>query len=138
MIVSQPPYALAPTAFRFPALAALAGRAPLGGPREVAMAAYLAARMAHDVLPERGLVQSVRKERAQTGRNWLSTVTLPASIRPSLARLVDASGGDRRQTADAVRAVLAAAADLLDARARGELEQLAATLEQSSPQPIAV
>ena len=64
MIVSQPPYALAATPFRFPALASLAGRAALGGDREVALATYLAARLAHDTLPDRGLSQPIRAERA--------------------------------------------------------------------------
>ena len=40
-----PPYALTPTTFRFRALAALAGRAPLGGGRETALASYVVARL---------------------------------------------------------------------------------------------
>ena len=41
------PYSLESLAFPFPALAALAGRLPLGGGREVALAAMLVARLAH-------------------------------------------------------------------------------------------
>src|SRR5262245_54071178 len=70
---SAPPYALASTPFRFPALAALAGRAPLGGQREVALATYLAARLAHDTLPERAVSPTTRTERAANARTWLST-----------------------------------------------------------------
>jgi len=55
VLFAAPPYALAPTSFRFPALAALAGRAPLGGQREVVLAAYVVARLAHDTLAERGV-----------------------------------------------------------------------------------
>src|SRR5690349_12491010 len=47
---TAPPYALSSPAFRFRALAVLAGRAPLGGQREVALATYLAARLADDCL----------------------------------------------------------------------------------------
>ena len=69
--VTNPPYALATTTFRFAALAALAGRAPLGGQREVALATYLAARLAQDVLPERGVPQTSRAERAVGAKSWL-------------------------------------------------------------------
>jgi hypothetical protein len=130
VIVSQPPYALSLITFRFPALAALAGRAPLGGQREVALAAYLAAKLAHDALPDGPLTQPLRGERAASAKSWLSTLALPAAVRPALMRLIDASAGDRRGVAEAVRGVLSATAGLLDARARSELDQLAGALER--------
>jgi hypothetical protein len=129
VLISRPPYGLAPTPFRFPALAALAGRAPLGGRREVALATYLAARLADDVLAENGLVAAVRAERAATARNWLSTVALPAPIRQPLARLIEASAGDAPGTSQALRAVIAVTAEFLDRAARLEVEKLAETLE---------
>jgi hypothetical protein len=128
VLVSHPPYALSPTTFRFPALASLAGRAPLGGHREVALAAYLVARLAHDVLPERGLAQATRAERAGNAKNWLSTLALPTSVRPALARLVDASSGGRPGVGDALRNVIAVADAFLDSAARSELEHLSAAL----------
>ena len=131
MIVSHPPYALASTTFRFPALAALAGRMPLGGQREVALATYLAARLAHDCLPERGLSDAVRSERASSAKTWLSTLALPAPIRPALAKLVESTSGNRSQTAEALRAVITLTANVLDTRARLELDQLAVTLERN-------
>ena len=130
MIVSQPPYALSLTAFRFPALAALAGRAPLGGQREVALATYLAARLAHEALPEGSLTQPLRAERAASAKSWLSTMALPAPVRPALVRLVDASAGERRMVAEALRGVLSATAGMLDARVRSELDQLVGALER--------
>jgi hypothetical protein len=126
----QPPYALSSTTFRFAALAALAGRAPLGGQREVALATYVVARLAQDVLPEKGLTQPTRVERAGHARSWLSTLALPAPIRPALANLVDASGSDRAAVSPALRSVMAVTADFLDSAARLELDQLAAVLER--------
>ena len=131
MIVSQPPYALSLTAFRFPALAALAGRTPLGGQREVALATYLAARLAHEALPEGSLTQPLRAERAASAKSWMSTVALPAPVRPALARLVDASAGERRMVAEALLGVLSVTAVVIDASARAELDQLAGALERS-------
>ena len=130
MIVSQPPYDLAATPFRFPALASLAGRAALGGDREVALATYLAARLAHDALPDRGLSQPIRAERAVGAKSWLATLSLPAPIRTALARLVEASGDDARGVAPAVRAVIAAASSRLDPASRLELNRLVEMLER--------
>jgi len=124
-----PPFALAPTSFRFPALATLAGRAALGGHREVALAVYLGARLAHDTLPERGLPQPLRATRTANARTWLSNLALPQPIRPALARLVDASAGSPASAAEAVRAVIAVTADFLDQHARLELDRLAASLD---------
>lgn len=129
MLISKPPYGLAPTPFRFAALAALAGRAPLGGRREVALATYLAARLVDDVLEENGLSASIRADRAGSARNWLSTVALPAPVRQPLARLIDSSAGGAGGASQAVRAVIAVTADFLDRAARLELEHLAETLE---------
>jgi hypothetical protein len=127
--LSNPPYVLVPTAFRFAALAALAGRAPLGGRREVVLATYMAARLAQDVLADRGLSQPTRLERAAQGRTWLANIALPASVRPALAKLVDVSAASAADAAAAVRVVMAVTTPFLDAKAQGELEQLAAALE---------
>jgi hypothetical protein len=131
VLLSQPPYALSLTTFRFAALAALAGRAPIGGRREVALATYLAARLADDVRPSRCLSPAIRAERADGARNWLATLALPTTIRPALLGLVDSTANDAAVTAKAVRAVIGVTTDLLDRGARSELEQLASALEQS-------
>jgi hypothetical protein len=125
---AQPPYALATTTFRFPALAALAGRAPLGGHREVALATYLAARLVHDMLPDRGISPAVRTERAASARTWLSTLALPAAVRPALTKLVESSVGSLELAGQAVRGVTAVTANFLDSGARLELDSLAASL----------
>lgn len=133
VLVSQLPYALSPPTFRFPALAALAGRAPLGGRREVALAAYLAARLADDALPERGLSRSTRAERAGHAKAWLSTLALPATIRPAIAHLLEASAGESTAVAPAIRNVMTVTSDFLDPPVRRELDKLASSLERSTP-----
>lgn len=130
--VPNPPYAIEPTTFRFPALAFLAGRSALGGQREVALATYLAARLAHDTHPARGVSHEARAERAAHAKNWLSTLVLPPNVRAALARLVDASTGEPMEAATAVGEVVRTTESFLDARARAELEQLALVL-QSTP-----
>lgn len=134
MIVPSPPYALAPTTFRFPALATLAGRTPMGDQRQVAIAAYVIARLAHDTLPERGLTEAVRGERVTGAKTWLANLALPAPVRPALVRVVEATATGQSQTAEALRAVIAVTANLLDPKARLELDQLAAALSLNDPQ----
>jgi hypothetical protein len=129
VLVSQPPFALEPTPFRFAALASLAGRAPIGGEREVALATYLAARLAHDSLADRGISLEIRADRAASAKNWLSTLSLPASTRSALAALMEASGTDRNGVGPALRAVMAATTNRLDRASRNELERLAALFE---------
>ncbi len=131
MLITQPPYALSAATFRFPALASLAGRAPLGGRREVALAAYLAARLIHDALPDRGVPASQRAERAAHAKTWLSTLSLPAPARPALVGVIEASSGEQAAMSEAVRKLVATTASFLDAPARSELDALAVALERA-------
>ncbi len=124
----NPPYAVPTTSFRFAALATLAGKAPLGGRREVALAVYLAARLADDTLPEHGVSAEARSERASHAKSWLSSMALAAPIRSALARLIDATAAGRAAAAAALPAVVAATANQLDAGARAELDRLTAVL----------
>jgi hypothetical protein len=124
----NPPYAVPTTSFRFAALATLAGKAPLGGRREVALAVYLAARLADDTLPEHGVSAEARSERASHAKSWLSSMALAAPIRSALARLIDATATGRAAAAAALPAVIAATGNQLDAGARAELDRLTAVL----------
>jgi len=121
---TAPPYALSSPAFRFRALAALAGRAPLGGQREVALATYLAARLADDCLPQKELSATTRAERSSAARGWLASVALPPSVRSPLVKLVDATAGDPADIAPALANVITAIDSYLDAAARLELDRL--------------
>jgi len=130
MIGVLPPFAVAPTYFRFPALAALAGRAAIGGQREVALATYVAARLAHDLLPDRELEPAVRQERAGAAKNWLASMMLPPQVKPAVIRLIEATSHDRAAAAPALRGMLAVSGSQLDGAGRLELEQLADALER--------
>ena len=126
---ASPPYSLAPIAFRFRALAAHAGRASLGGPREAALACYVSARLAAGALPETGLNAEQRALRAAAARTWAGSLALPAPLRVPLARLVDASrDGSRAAVGAALVTVADAAASYLDGQATAELRALAAQL----------
>ncbi len=129
MIGTAPPYSLAAPSFRFRALASLAGRAPLGGEREMALASLMAARLADALLLAIPLSASARTSRAAGARVWCSTLTLPAAARIPLARVVDASeNGDRPHIAAALAAFTAIAGPVLDAAARAELSELVTSL----------
>ncbi len=132
VLLTAPPYALAPTNFRFPALAALAGRAPLGGQREVVLGAYVVARLAHDTLAERGLSLETRADRAVHARTWLATLALPATARAALQRSIEASAAAPRGAADAISGVIKAIDAFLDPPSRLELGNLVTVLSATA------
>ena len=106
----------------------------------MALATYVAARLAHDIVVDRGLSQAARVERAAHAKHWLSTLALPAALRPAFISSVDASAGERGAAARAVKSVIVAAAGFLDPAACEELAQLVAALEShvesSDAQPV--
>ena len=121
----SPPYALASPRFRFRALAALAGRSPLGGEREVALATLLAARLVVGALPPSPLPQPVRIVRANGARAWFAALAVPPLFRQSLTRLMDATtsvDGDGLEAT--LRSVIEVSAPHLDAPALTELREI--------------
>ena len=128
----SPPYALASPRFRFRALAALVGRSPLGGEREVALATLLAARLVVGVLPPVPLPQNVRITRANGARAWFAALAVPPAFRQSLTRLLDATTSlDRDRLETALRTVIDVSAPHLDAPALSELREVMRLLAQS-------
>lgn len=128
VLAPLPPFAVAPPAFPFPALAAGAGHAALGGDREVILACFIAARLVHDALEtEDGAVPpSLRRARARGARNWLGSLALPAGVKGPMGKLIDASGADDvGAVRGALAAVIAVTAAHLDPGARSELHRLA-------------
>lgn len=119
-----PPYALSSPVFRFRGLASLAGRAPLGGPREVALATYLLARLVDDCHPERQLPATAREERSTAARAWLANIALPAPVRSALSKLAEATTHDIGDIGPMLASVVTATSTYLDAAARGELDRL--------------
>lgn len=122
---AAPPYALSSPTFRFRALASLAGRAPLGGAREVALATYLVARLTDDCLPEKMLPLTARVERSTAAKGWLASIALSAPVRSALTRLAEATAGDLSDVAPVLANAIAATTAFLDVAARTELDRLA-------------
>jgi hypothetical protein len=126
-----PPYALSTPRFRFRALASLIGRSPLGGEREVALATLLAARLVVGTLPP-ALPQGVRITRANGARAWFAALALPAPLRQSLIRLLDATTSvDRDGLETALRTVIDVTTPQLDGPAVAELREVMRMLMQS-------
>ena len=131
------PYGLLPLAFPFPALAALAGRLPLGGGREVALAALVSARLACGVAPLMGTGSTTtppvdRVARAAAAKVWLASLALPANTRVPFARCIDATASTPLQAAGAMRSLVAAAGPHLDGASIQELERLARQLASAA------
>ncbi|MEO6528339.1 MAG: hypothetical protein ABIP93_17090 [Gemmatimonadaceae bacterium] len=132
MSVTLPPYALVTPAFRFRHLAALAGRAPIGGAREVALACFVAARLISDCCdPSMELNGDARAARCAGAKAWLATLAIPAPVRAPVSRCADASALPDSAGMDVLVTGLAKAAEsFLDPAARAELEALAVRLAQ--------
>jgi hypothetical protein len=131
--VTLPPYALVTPVFRFRHLAALAGRAPIGGTREVALACFVAARLVSDCCdPTLELDEEARAARCAGAKAWLGTIAIPAPVRTPVARCAEGSQlPDSKAMAALVSGLAKAADSFLDPAARSELEALAARLEQA-------
>jgi hypothetical protein len=122
------PYALDTPTFAFAAIATFASRAPIGGAREIALAAWVTARMADDVRGDSMTVES-RRTRAASARRWLSTLTIADPARRVFTDLIAATETDALTSAAAVRRVIEVTGTTLDGPSRSELERLAGELE---------
>lgn len=127
---SLPPYALTTPAFPFPHLAGLAGRAPIGGAREVALACFVAARLAADcVLDRTEIAGEDRTTRSAGAKGWLGTLALPPTVRGHLLRCVESTAeGSRSSVGRELSELALAGSGYLDVGSRAELETLAAAL----------
>ncbi len=122
------PYALESLRFPFPALAGLAGRLPLGGGREVALAALTTARLAQGLSTEELLPTAERASRAAAAKVWLASLALPPATRSPFVRCVETTTGTALQMAGALRSLVAATGNHLDGPSIQELERLARQL----------
>jgi hypothetical protein len=128
-VQALPPYAVVPVEFLFRALASHAGRLPLGGPRELVLATLMAARLAVATQGAHELPVATRKARAAAARGWFAALALPAPVRASLQRLVDATADeDRSLLSVAFNDVVAGAYPSLDVPARTELRRLSSQI----------
>ncbi|HEV8409019.1 MAG TPA: hypothetical protein VGQ30_00835 [Gemmatimonadaceae bacterium] len=129
-MLGPPPYTLTAPAFAFRALASLAAKAALGGPRETALATLIAARLAAGAAPPLTLAPPLRAARADAARVWLTSVAVPAPVRAAIGKLIDATAGnDTRAIGATLAKVTDVTAPLLSKGARSELDRLAARFE---------
>ena len=124
-----PPFALAAPVFRFRHLAALAGRAPIGGAREVALACFVAARLASECATAMADGVEERAGRCSGAKAWLGTLALPADVRRSAGKCADLSvSGQPADVGREVEVLVRAATTYLDGQSRAELDALAVHL----------
>ena len=124
-----PPFALAAPVFRFRHLAALAGRAPIGGAREVALAGFVAARLASECATARADGAQERAGRCSGAKAWLGTLALPADVRRSAGKCADLTvSGQPAEVGREVAVLGRAATTYLDGLSRAELDALSVRL----------
>ncbi|MEW5916179.1 MAG: hypothetical protein AB1762_07225 [Gemmatimonadota bacterium] len=126
------PYAVTPVVFPFRSLAQRAARLALGGEREVALAALMAARIAQGSVGSTCLTRSQRELRAAASRVWFSTVALPAKARLAIQRVVEASArDDAAALAASLEELIEVTAPVLDRAAGMELRTLVRALSHN-------
>jgi len=134
VIGQQPRFALATPHFRFRALSAFAGRAALGGDREVALACLVVARLACGMLAPNDIQAADAKSRSAAAKQWLSSLSLPSSIRIPLTHVADAvATGNPTTTATALERMLVAVSRNIDEASAAEVRAIVAEL--SGPPP---
>jgi hypothetical protein len=128
-VLATPPYSLATPSFRFPALAALAGRAPLGGDRELVLACLMACRLAAGAIGPNPLPVVVRAERSVGAKTWLASLALPAAARTPFTKLADAAAAEDHSALRAtLQRMISACTPVLDGASRQEVERFAAAV----------
>ena len=132
MIGQLPPYALAAPVFRFKALASHAGRAALGGDREIALTCFAIARLAVGNLPPYMLAPSDLANRVANTKQWLASLNLSNAARSAATHAIDAIGtGDRRTAVAALSTLLEVAVTQLDQASIAEMHELMGELSGS-------
>jgi hypothetical protein len=132
VVIALPPYALAPLAFRFRALVALAERLPMGGERELAVAMLVAARVLWDWRGQDAFPQEATASRAQAARQWLQTLSLPVGTRAVFHQVLDAVGSDSQRAAlDAWERLLTAMPRGIEGASRAEFRELGQRLRST-------
>jgi hypothetical protein len=136
VIGQLPRFALTTPVFRFRSLAALAGRASLGGDRETLVACLQLARLCAGLLPPYHIPRDVAMERTEHTRLWLSSLAVPSGIRSTAFGVIGGlTGEDRERLAIAFEDLVKAAAGQLDETARAELNTLIQELAGTLPAP---
>ena len=99
-----------------------AGRAALGGDREIALACYAVARLAAGMQAPFMLAPGDVATRATAAKQWLASLALPANTRTAANAAIDAiAAGNRRAVGSALRHLTDTAASHLDSTSITEL-----------------
>jgi hypothetical protein len=125
---NAPPYALDTFGFLLPALASCAGRAPVGGDRDLALGVWMSARLAHAMLPPISLPAVERTIRADRAKQWLGSLTIPQPARLALFRAIDATATYPPQAADALAELATIVTGHIDPPSQQEIANLVARL----------
>ena len=113
-----------------------AGRASLGGDREIALACFAAARLAAGMLPPLSLASTDSAARAGAAKVWLASQSLPAPTRGAVIAVIDAvADGKFKGVAAGLKSLADAVRTHLDAGSIQEIEILAAEVGQP-PLPV--
>jgi len=136
VIGQPPPYALATPTFRLKALASHAGRASLGGDREVALACFVSARLVAGMLPPLSIPPADSATRAVAARQWLASLMVPASTRAAaVAARVAVADNDFRAAGKGLRMLIEAGGSHLDPASTAELTELLNELAATAQTP---
>ena len=127
-----PPYALDSFAFTLPALASCAGRAPVGGDRELTLGVWMSARLALAMLPPISLSPVERTLRADKAKNWLGSLTVPQPARLAFLRAFDATATYPMQAADALAELATTVTGHIDAASQQEVAEIIVRLRASA------
>jgi len=126
VIGQLPPFALATPGFRFKALASHAGRASIGGDREVALACFVSARLIAGMLPPLAIGSVDSATRASAARQWLASLSVPAPTRAAAISAFDAvADNSSRAAVKALKMLIEAGKAQLDQASVNELTELA-------------
>jgi hypothetical protein len=121
----MPRFTLAAPVFRFRALTTLSARAPLGGDRETLVACLQLGRLCAGILPPYELTRELVLERTENTKLWLSSLSVPSSIRSTATGIFGALNGlDRARCAVAFTDLVKAASAQLDEASTVELNGL--------------
>jgi hypothetical protein len=135
MFGKLPRYSLPQQEFPFRALAGLASRAAIGATRDVALATFIAARLAAGAIGANRISVHGRETRANGARNLLLALALPASTRGTYMKLVDSTATDDIEFISTTFASVIEVADPhLDQASRLELGRLVQRISQEQTQ----
>lgn len=110
-------------------MAALAGRLPLGGERELVMTLMMGARLADGCTARAGLTSELRKARATGARHWIGALALTAAARSAAYQVAESTTGESKDgVVTALERLMAIAAPHLDPTSRAELKQVVSAL----------